>query len=129
MVLSGNKFINFFKIILLYSRVYIPWNFYAMYKNRKKRIPSMSAAQSFYSNNAERIGCVKNYLYDEKSKVVFSKLIHMRQFYDFKDIPPYNYFNQYFPNDIIKFSENEVFIDCGAFNGDIVKQFIKYCPS
>ena len=34
--------------------------------------------------------------------------------------------NQYFPNDIFTFDENEVFVDGGGFDGDTVEQFIKY---
>jgi FkbM family methyltransferase len=32
--------------------------------------------------------------------------------------------NQYFPNDIISFKENEIFVDCGVFDGETIKEFI-----
>ncbi len=37
-----------------------------------------------------------------------------------KDINP-----QYFPNDIIKLSDNEVYVDCGGWDGDTVNEFIR----
>ncbi|MBP1560063.1 MAG: FkbM family methyltransferase [Oscillospiraceae bacterium] len=36
--------------------------------------------------------------------------------------------NQYYPNDIIKFSDNEVMVDLGAYDGDSLSEFIKVCP-
>ena len=33
--------------------------------------------------------------------------------------------NQYFPEDIFSLSENEVFVDAGAFDGDTIRQFLK----
>ena len=51
---------------------------------------------------------------DEQSRDTFHKLIHMRQFYEIADIPRYNYFDQYFPNDIIDMCDEEVFVDGGA---------------
>jgi FkbM family methyltransferase len=34
--------------------------------------------------------------------------------------------DQYFPKDLINLLENEVFVDCGAFNGDTILEFVKY---
>lgn len=36
--------------------------------------------------------------------------------------------NQYYPDDIIKFSDNEVMVDLGAYDGDSLSEFIKVCP-
>lgn len=38
-----------------------------------------------------------------------------------------NKYPQYFDLDIIKFSNNEVFADCGGFTGDTAEEFIKQC--
>lgn len=52
----------------------------------------------------------------------------MRQFYNNDAIPVYNYFNLYFPKEIIKYNKGEVFVDCGACYGDTALSFIKHCP-
>ena len=36
--------------------------------------------------------------------------------------------HQYFPKDIVTLSNNEFFVDAGAFNGDSVKSFINHAP-
>ena len=35
-----------------------------------------------------------------------------------------NTYKQYFPEDLFRISPNEVFIDCGAFDGDTLKNFL-----
>lgn len=36
--------------------------------------------------------------------------------------------DQYYPDDIIKFSDDEVMVDLGAYNGDTFSEFVKLCP-
>lgn len=63
---------------------------------------------------------------DEQSKIVFDSVIKYRQTHDMKDRPKYNECNQYFDTEIVHLTAEEVFVDCGAFTGDTVKQFIKF---
>ena len=125
---SGTRLAENIRSILIVLGIQKMYNILNMKKLNKHPTPQMFYAREFYTANTKRIEAVKNMLADEESKTVFTKLIHMRQYYDTKDIPHYNYFNQYFPKDIIQCSKNEVFVDCGAFNGDTVKTFIKHCP-
>jgi len=37
--------------------------------------------------------------------------------------------NQYFDAEIMKFAENEVFVDCGGWIGDTTEMFIKHAPN
>lgn len=37
--------------------------------------------------------------------------------------------NQYFDTDIVKFNEDEVFVDCGCFDLDTTKKFLTRCPN
>lgn len=76
--------------------------------------------------NKEKIIKLYSYLNDEKSKKVLKTIIRFRLFLD------YNYLNksmvsdnQYFPPDIIRLTNNEVFVDGGAFTGDTVTTFCK----
>lgn len=118
------------RIIFMRLRFYYPWNKYVMLKLRKANpVPeAMTKARDFFEANTDRINKIYSFLADDISKDTFKKLIHMRQYYDDKDIPSYNYFNQYFPKDIIELSEDEVFVDGGAFTGDTSLKFKKLCP-
>lgn len=37
--------------------------------------------------------------------------------------------DQYFAKDILSLTENEVFVDCGAYNGDTLLDFMKHAPN
>lgn len=62
---------------------------------------------------------------DEKSKEIYKKMIRFRQTYKKNDAPTYTWKDQYFVKDIISLSKNEIFVDCGAYNGDTISAFIK----
>ncbi len=129
--INGNSAISeVTRFLMMHMRLYYPWNRYKMYRFRsKKPIPeSLLEARSFFEKNQDRIDGVLNYLADETSIDTFRKLIHMRQYYEVSDIPNYNYFDQYFPRDIIQFSDDEVFVDGGGFTGDTLLSFCKLCP-
>lgn len=117
--------------IFMHMRLYYPWNKYSMWKLRnEKKIPKcMTEARDFFESNRSRIDAINAFLEDEKSRDTFNKLIHMRQYYEVSDIPQYNYFDQYFPQDIIHFDQDEVFIDGGGFTGDTLLKFRKLCPN
>lgn len=68
-------------------------------------------------------------LEDEESKRIFSRIIeewvtHKNEYGQLDDIYTDN---QYFPEDIVKLSENEVFVDGGAYIGDTAHEFLKKC--
>lgn len=77
-----------------------------------------------YINN---IGDLFELCEDEKSRFILSKVLELRvtalnQTDGYNEIySPY----QYFEPDIVQLSNNEVFIDCGAYDGDTVDEFIK----
>lgn len=125
---SGTRLAENMRSVLVVLGIQKIYNILNMKKLNKHPTPQMFKAREFFSANAKRIETVKNMLADEESKIVFTKLIHMRQYYDIKDIPPYNHFDQYFSKDIISFTDDEVFLDCGAFNGYTSIDFIKRCP-
>ena len=82
----------------------------------------------FYSQNAERINAVVNILADEKSKYIYTGMIKFRQTRDKKDYP-FHVIKEtsYFIKEL-NLGENEVIIDCGAYDGDTIDQFLKHCP-
>lgn len=84
----------------------------------------------FYEQNKDRINAINSFLSDQLSKDTSKKLIYMRQnLYTLKDLPQYSYKDQYFVDGIIELKDEEVFVDCGAFTGDITERFIKKCPN
>lgn len=125
---SGTKLAECIRSILVVMGIQKIYNIFNMRKLNTHPTENMYRAREFYNANINRIENVRNMLADEKSKTVLTKLIHMRQYYDVKDIPPYNHFDQYFSKDIISFTDDEVFLDCGAFNGYTSIDFIKRCP-
>lgn len=93
-------------IYRLFSKKYL--------ENRKK----------FYTENKERIEKNIEILEDEISKETYIKMIEYRCKRERHNFPKYNSKNIYFSEDIIKINEKETFIDCGAYIGDTVEDFI-----
>lgn len=52
-------------------------------------------------------------------------MITFRCTFNPKDLPYNKMRTQYFINDFFKYNKDEVFIDCGAFNGDSIERFLK----
>ena len=87
-----------------------------------------------YFKNKQNIGKIKknvlkviDILEDEKSKEIIFTLI--KNWFDF-DVDTVGYEkiftnDQYYPTDIIKLSDNESFVDVGAYNGDTLFDFLK----
>lgn len=116
--------------VFMHMRLYYPWNRYSLWDFRRKNpTPEhMLEARAFFETNQARVDRISSFLADEKSRDTFHALVHMRQYYENADIPPYNYFDQYFPKDIIHFGKQEVFVDGGGFTGDTLLKFSKLCP-
>lgn len=83
----------------------------------------------FFEQHSELIEKNIDLLYDEKSKKVYEGLILYRKYRKRKYFPYYSSKDQYFPEDVIKLNENEIFVDCGAFEGDTAQEFLKLVNS
>lgn len=77
---------------------------------------------AFYAHNKHELLDFRNMLEDEESKKAFDFAVHQKR--TFCCYKPFSYAKQYFDRDIIKFSADEVFVDCGAFTGDTIIEFI-----
>ncbi|MDD3237058.1 MAG: FkbM family methyltransferase [Candidatus Gastranaerophilales bacterium] len=68
-------------------------------------------------------------LNDEESKKVLSDVLSYRIVADNKYLKNYKFIRkeQYF-EDFIKLGDDEVFLDCGGFDGDTTEEFISRCP-
>lgn len=85
-----------------------------------------------YSIDAIRskIRQVVNSLGDEKSaEVLYRRIQDFVYFTDALSMPNYFYDvyepNQYFVKDLISFSADDVLVDCGAYNGDTLQDFLR----
>ena len=80
----------------------------------------------FFRNNQSRINNNISCLADEKSKIIYTKMIEYREYRKRKNYPNYSTHDIYFPKDIIELSNEECFIDCGAYNGDTIANFLEH---
>jgi FkbM family methyltransferase len=64
-------------------------------------------------------------LNDEESRRQYISHIRWRLFSEYDVLPEPSYTDQYFPADIIQLDKNEVFVDCGAFDGDTINKFLR----
>lgn len=96
-------------IYRIFSRKYL--------QERRKYFLSQ-AIQEKYNENIE-------ILFDKESKRIYSGLIEYRYNRKRKNFPGVTNDKIYFPKDIISLTEKEIFVDCGAYIGDTVDDFIK----
>lgn len=66
---------------------------------------------------------------DEASRQEYLAQIRWRLWLDFKGLPKPVTSSQYFPDDLFQLSSNEVFVDCGAFDGDSIRMFLAHARS
>ncbi len=94
-------------------------------QDRKEPTRGMTNAEKYFAEHKKDIDRIAGLLADNLSKEVYYDAIAYRTSHNPKDLPVYSRHNQYFVKDIVPLSENEVFVDCGAFDGDTMKDFIK----
>jgi len=84
---------------------------------------------SFYTENAERVYRISNMLADEKSKKTYLGMVKFRQTCEIKDFPVSLCEKEQYFIEELKLDDNEVFVDCGAYDGDTINTFLKHCRS
>lgn len=88
------------------------------YLQERRKYFLSQAIQEKYNENIE-------ILFDKESKRIYSGLIEYRYNRKRKNFPGVTNDKIYFPKDIISLTEKEIFVDCGAYIGDTVDDFIK----
>jgi FkbM family methyltransferase len=68
-------------------------------------------------------------LSDDISRSQYISHIRWRLHLDYEGLPTPSFDDQYFPRDIVKIINNELFVDCGAFDGDTIAAFQKMSNS
>jgi len=64
-------------------------------------------------------------LADDASQREYLAQLRWRTLLDFDGLPSPFVHEQYFPNDLFSLAPDEVFVDCGAFDGDTIRSFIQ----
>ncbi len=93
--------------------------------NERHPNEQMRKSRIFYKQNADRVRKVIKLLQDEESKDVFKSMIRFRCFSRYRQLPHNAVRTQYFGNDFFSYGAKEVFVDCGAYDGDSVQAFKK----
>lgn len=62
---------------------------------------------------------------DDASRLEYLTQLRWRLFLDFDGLSSPVAHEQYFPEDLFSFTSDEIFVDCGAFDGDSLKSFIR----
>ena len=65
---------------------------------------------------------------DEASRSEYVAQLQWRLSQDYDALPPAIDQEQYFPDDLFRLSRDEVFIDCGAYDGDTIQAFLRRQP-
>lgn len=94
-------------------------------QDRKHPTIGMLNAEKYFGTHQKQLDAIEALLADDVSREVYHAAIRYRQTHNPKDAPVYSKNDQYFVKDIVPLSEHEIFIDCGAFDGDTMKEFIK----
>lgn len=63
---------------------------------------------------------------DDASRAEYLAQLRWRLFGDFEGLPPASNHPQYFP-DFLQLEDHEVLVDCGAYDGDSLRAFLRVC--
>ncbi|MCL1959613.1 MAG: hypothetical protein FWF68_08435, partial [Spirochaetes bacterium] len=79
----------------------------------------------FIVKNIDLFEWTYNQLSDELSKQSYVVCLNAKISRSYEAMIPYICENFYFCDDIVKLTPDEIFVDCGAFTGDTIKDFVK----
>lgn len=139
-VFDTNEYEQVLKNNIPHTRILYDSSLYSLIKSWKivERINTFDDFISYINGNClEIFNLIKfnihkiEYVYNTvspDSKLIFLQLILKRIFQYSTYVDIYSA-DQYFSRDIINYSENEVFLDIGAFTGDTIQSFIQSCPN
>lgn len=85
----------------------------------------MQSAKDYFLSHKEDIEKVISILQDDESRETYRKIIRFRQTMNNSDLPSNSYKSQYFGHKYFTYHDGEVLVDCGAYDGDTVRQFKK----
>jgi FkbM family methyltransferase len=108
--LGCSKIVHFVVLFWKYPDIFLPYYLFDL--------PSKILEQDSFIRKALAL------LNDEESRRQYVSHLRWRLLSDYEGLPPASLRDQYFP-DIVRLLPDEVFVDCGAFDGDTIDRFIK----
>ena len=91
----------------------------------KKVSYEMQQSRDYFRKHYDDINKILSILNDVKSKKTYEQMISFRQSFDNRTLPYNSYNKQYWFSDYFNYNNSEIMIDCGAFDGDSVRSFVK----
>lgn len=73
---------------------------------------------------ADKVRAAFDLWHDDASRAEYVAQVRWRLHLDFDNLPPPVREKLYFPADLIALSPDEVFVDCGAYDGDTIRDFL-----
>lgn len=80
---------------------------------------------AYLENNSKLLERTRSLLGDELSIETLDRYCEAKLSHNTECLVPVIAKDQYFPQDIIRLQDDEVFLDCGAFTGDTIDSFLK----
>jgi len=96
---------------------------YALYQ-QSQCVSNRTKLEQIIAENEEKINSARKILSDKKSIDVFNAKIQSNFYGDHCKLEAMREPNQYYPEDIISLKTNEVYIDCGVFDGNTIIDFV-----
>jgi len=90
----------------------------------KGYLSNLELKQEIYIQNKSEIDFVRNHLADAHSVKVFDAAIKLWCYGDYHNSLQIAKHETYYPFDIIHLNDDEVFVDCGAYTGDSINEFV-----
>ena len=97
-----------------------------MYRqDRKEPTKGMLYAKKYFGEHQKELAETAALFADDASREVYYSAIAYRKSHNPTDAPVYTNHDQYFAKDLISLSDTDIFVDCGAYDGDTMREFIK----
>lgn len=95
----------------------------AVRRDEKHPTERMQNSRIFFRQNQTRVRNIWKMLEDDESREVFKRMIRFRCYSRYEDLPYNSMRKMYFYNEFFDYQQGEVFVDCGAYDGDTIIRF------
>lgn len=100
-------------------------NWKTAHDNERHPTDQMLRSRDYFKENRRAVKKTLRLLEDEESRNVLKRMIYFRCYSRYRSLPHNSMRTQYFINEFFSYDSREVYVDCGAYDGDSVDAFIK----